>query len=123
MSKSETRSAIFLLKTEGLVLLFGALVAFWQFDVSWWWMLAILVPDISMMGYLQDTKTGALTYNIGHSAILPGLLAIVGFVNNWPTVFAVSLVWLAHIGIDRALGYGLKYSDGFKHTHLGSIGK
>ena len=32
---------------------------------------------------------------------------------------ALALVWLAHIGLDRLLGMGLKYNDRFAHTHLG----
>lgn len=38
-------------------------------------------------------------------------------------VLALGLVWLAHIGADQLLGYGLKYDDNFQHTHLGQLGR
>ncbi len=91
---------------------------------EWWW-LVVLFPlvDISMVGYLISKSFGAFLYNIGHSVIGPtvlvGMFVLTG--SDW-ALFA-SLVWLFHIFADRTLGYGLKHSTGFTHTHLGHIGK
>ncbi len=93
-----------------------------KFD--WWWLIVLFpLVDVSAFGYLQNSRAGALTYNLGHSLIGPAILITlyVIYFNNW-LLFA-GLVWLFHIFIDRALGYGLKHSEGFGHTHLGSIGK
>lgn len=82
----------------------------------------ILAPDLSMLGYLLGSRAGALTYNVAHTTVLPLALGVVGAFSGWPVVVALALIWLAHVGIDRMLGYGLKYPDRFGHTHLGSIG-
>ncbi len=93
-----------------------------RFD--WWWLLVFfLVVDISAIGYVFGNKVGAFTYNLGHSIIGPVLLAITYIMTTNETVLFVTLVWLFHIFIDRALGYGLKHSTSFHHTHLGPIGK
>jgi hypothetical protein len=81
----------------------------------------ILVPDLSMLGFLAGPRAGAIAYNAVHSYIGPLLLAS-GMTFSGGS-FAVPLVWVAHIGIDRALGYGLKYPAGFRTTHLGAIGR
>jgi hypothetical protein len=68
-------------------------------------------------------STGALTYNLGHSLIGPAL-ALGWFYIGGPSIaLVVGCVWLAHIGMDRLFGYGLKHSDSFHHTHLGYIGR
>jgi len=74
-----------------------------------------------MVGYARSTRLGALIYNIGHTYPLPTVLALYGLHNHRPFVIAIGLIWLAHIGMDRVLGYGLKYDDNFKNTHLGSL--
>lgn len=81
----------------------------------------ILIPDISMIGYLKSPKLGALTYNFIHNRTLAiGLLILGSLINNYIFVFA-SLILLMHISMDRVFGYGLKYQDKFKHTHLDEI--
>lgn len=85
--------------------------------------LTLFLVDIWMVGYLINNKIGAYVYNIGHSLSLPVIIGVVGTYLDTRSVIAVSLIWTAHIGIDRAFGYGLKHESGFKHTHLGSIGK
>ena len=75
-----------------------------------------------MVGYLGGTRLGAITYNLAHSTPLPAAVIAVGLWQHEPLVLAFGLVWLAHIGMDRALGYGLKYNDHFQHTHLGRLG-
>jgi p-aminobenzoyl-glutamate transporter AbgT len=112
------------LQLEGLALLVGALLLFATTHQPWWLVPAtILVPDLAMAGYLGGSKLGALAYNVGHSTVLPTALALIGVHTHRPLVLAFGLLWLAHIGMDRALTYGLKYDTGFKHTHLGDLSK
>ncbi|MDX8453036.1 DUF4260 domain-containing protein [Mesorhizobium sp. VK9D] len=92
--------------------------------VSWWlFALLILAPDLSMLGYLAGPRIGAIAYNALHILIAPLVLALAGKLLGNSTVIAVALIWIAHIAIDRALGYGLKLSTGFQDTHLGRIGR
>ena len=121
-----------ILRAEGLVLFLAALVAYYMLGGNWWMFAAlILVPDVSFIGYVFGAKIGAITYNALHSTIGPLLLALLGWVLDRDntmhilrdiTSFTV-LIWLAHIGFDRASGYGLKYTSAFKDTHLGKIGR
>jgi hypothetical protein len=82
-----------------------------------------LVPDLSFAAYLAGPQTGAVIYNTAHSYLLPVALMTVGFALPEPLILSIAMIWLAHIGIDRALGYGLKYEAGFGFTHLGRIGR
>ena len=84
--------------------------------------LTILVPDLFAAGYLGRTRLGAHLYNLAHSTLLAALMGL-GWWQGRPLVLALGLVWLAHIGADRLLGYGLKYDDNFQHTHLGQLGQ
>ncbi|KOY81454.1 DUF4260 domain-containing protein [Lysinibacillus macroides] len=93
-----------------------------RLDFSWLsFIMFILLPDISMLGYLWNTKIGALFYNIGHSYVFPALLMMIAFMTSTTIFLIAALIWLAHIFLDRALGYGLKYDEGFKKTHLQRI--
>jgi Domain of unknown function (DUF4260) len=78
---------------------------------------------LSFIAYLADPKIGAVVYNAAHSYMAPVALLTAGFAAGEPLVLSIAMIWLAHIGIDRALGYGLKYQTGFGFTHLGRIGK
>jgi uncharacterized protein DUF4260 len=113
-----------LLRLEGLAL-FAAMLALYATWGGSWWIFAILflAPDLSFAAYLIDPSTGALVYNAVHSTIAPVALAALGFASGVPLVLSIAMIWLAHIGIDRALGYGLKYPAGFGFTHLGRIGR
>lgn len=82
----------------------------------------ILVPDISMLGYLIDTKWGARIYNLAHGYFVPLFLGICGYLLNDVLFMQLGVIWFAHISIDRAFGFGLKLESGFKDTHLGKIG-
>lgn len=79
-----------------------------------------LLPDLAMAGYLFGRRVGALAYNLGHSHLAPGLLGGIGLVLQAELAILAALVWAAHIGFDRALGFGLKYPAGFTATHLGA---
>ncbi|SDM68181.1 DUF4260 family protein [Sediminibacillus halophilus] len=83
--------------------------------------LLLFVPDITMVGYLLNSRTGSLVYNIGHSLILPGILLFIAYLGGLSLLLTVALIWIAHIYLDRSLGFGLKYSKGFKVTHLQKI--
>ena len=112
------------LKLEDVAKLILAYTLSIYLGYSWWLFLALLLaPDLSMVGYLFGTKTGAWLYNFFHHqgvAIVAGLAGLY-FGLNWLQL--AGLVLYGHSAMDRALGYGLKYNDSFKHTHLGWIGK
>jgi hypothetical protein len=112
------------LRLEGAVVLGVALAAYAQFGLGWGvFALWLLAPDLSLLGYLAGPRVGAALYNAAHSYAGPVLLLTLGVLAAMPWAVAGSLVWLAHIGMDRALGYGLKYTAGFAFTHLGRIGR
>ncbi|WP_155590772.1 DUF4260 domain-containing protein [Lysinibacillus cavernae] len=93
-----------------------------QLDFSWlYFIVFLLLPDVTMIGYFINTKIGALFYNIGHSFVVPALLLVIGFMTTTPILLMVAMIWLAHIFLDRALGYGLKYDEAFTKTHLQQI--
>jgi hypothetical protein len=91
---------------------------------SWWLFAGLwLLPDLSLLGYLRKPCFGARLYNTFHSYLLPAVLALVAWLLNARGVFPIALIWVNHIGVDCALGYGLKFSEGFSWTHLGFVGK
>ena len=113
-----------LLRLEGLAMLAGALIAYDQIGAGWGaFALLFLLPDLSMLGYLRGARTGALLYNAAHSCLGPAALIALGALGAQPVALAGGLIWLAHVGFDRMLGYGLKYREGFGATHLGRIGR
>ena len=76
-----------------------------------------------MLGYLIGARAGATAYNVAHTYALTLPLAVAGFLADEPALLAVALIWVAHIGLDRALGFGLKYPSAFGDTHLGRVGR
>jgi hypothetical protein len=113
-----------LLRLEGLTLFVGMTLLYAVWDGSWWvYAILFLVPDLSFAAYLAGPRIGAIIYNAAHSYMAPMALMTTGFALSSPLVLSIAMIWLAHIGIDRALGYGLKYSSGFGFTHLGRIGR
>jgi hypothetical protein len=111
------------LRAEAAVLLTGSLFAFSATSAPWWLVpLAILIPDVVMVGYLRGARTGARLYNLGHTTLSPAILVGLGWWRSSPVLAVIGLIWLAHIGMDRLLGFGLKYDDQFQHTHLGWLG-
>ena len=112
------------LRLEGLTLFVGMVMLYAAWDGSWWvFALLFLAPDLSFLAYLSGPKAGALVYNAAHSYMAPMALMTLGFGFAAPLTLSVAMIWLAHIGFDRALGYGLKYGAGFGFTHLGRIGR
>jgi len=115
---------ITLQRLEGGVLLVLSLVIYWKLAGPWlWYILLILAPDLFMLGYLGGTRLGAAVYNLGHTWLLPGVLAAVGIIGGASFAVDVAVIWIGHIGGDRLLGYGLKLPTGFQETHLGRIGR
>jgi hypothetical protein len=110
------------LRLEGLAFFALAVCLYEAADYSWiTFALLFLLPDLSFLGYLAGAKVGAVVYNVAHTFILPVALALVLISIDRET--GVPLIWAAHIGFDRMLGYGLKYGSAFSHTHLGTVGR
>lgn len=107
-----------LLRLENLAIMVAAAIAYALLHGGWWlFALLFLVPDISMIGYLRGPRLGAMIYNAGHWYGSPAALVALGLGTHRATA-AIGLIWIAHIGFDRALGFGLKYPNGFKANHL-----
>ncbi|MGA3218370.1 MAG: DUF4260 domain-containing protein [Acidimicrobiales bacterium] len=107
------------LMAEGAALLVVSLIAYSSTGHAWWLVPAlVLLPDVFMGGYLHSTRLGAHVYNVAHATVLPAVMVGIGWWagNSW--AMAIGLIWLAHIGMDRSLAFGLKYDDHFQHTHL-----
>jgi hypothetical protein len=113
-----------LLRLEGL-LVFALSVLFYARSGGGWGRFAALffVPDLSFAGYLLGGRVGAAAYNTMHSYCGPIALFLTSLLAGAPSAAGLALIWAAHVGIDRALGYGLKYGSGFADTHLGPIGR
>ena len=113
-----------LLRGEGLVLLICAVALYWRAGGDWKLFAGLfLIPDLSFLAYAAGSRLGAATYNAMHATVAPLLLGVSGVVLGQPLAIMLALIWLAHIGFDRALGYGLKHASGFGFTHLGRIGR
>lgn len=113
-----------ILRAEGLAICGMAILLYWKTDASWWlFAVLFLAPDLSFLGYLGGARIGAIVYNAAHTLVAPLALAAAGFLLPAFILVPLALIWAAHIGFDRLLGYGLKYGAGFGFTHLGRIGK
>ncbi len=111
------------LRLEAAGLLGVSLVAFWYTKESWWLIaLAFLAPDLSAIGYALGSRWGSWYYNLAHASPAPVVLLALGWWTHDRLALALALVWFMHLGVDRLLGYGLKYEDDFQHTHLGQLG-
>jgi hypothetical protein len=118
-------SILILLRLEGLVVAAVTALLYARTGASWWLFAALwLLPDLSMLGCLAGPCQGARIYNAIHSYVAPGALALVALLlPGAHTALPIALIWANHIGVDRLLGYGLKYGNGFGFTHLGPVGK
>jgi hypothetical protein len=112
------------LRVEGGVALALLMLVYRTTGESWWQFAALFfLPDLTMLGYLANRRIGAALYNIGHTYVSPAVLALAGIVLGTPALWGIGLIWGAHIGFDRLMGYGLKYPCAFQATHLGWRGK
>lgn len=108
-----------LLHAEGLAVFVAAIGLYFRADYQWWLLLVlVLAPDLSMIGYAAGTRMGAAAYNSVHTYVLPVVLGFAGVLAESSLATKLALIWFTHIGLDRALGYGLKYPTHFKDTHL-----
>lgn len=108
-----------LLRLEGLAIAVAAVVLYADGDHSWWLFAAlVLAPDVSFLGYAAGPRVGAAAYNLVHNLALPVALGTGSVLQASESGMAVALIWLTHIGVDRVVGYGLKYPTAFKDTHL-----
>ncbi len=114
-----------ILRLEGAALLALSAWAYGHFALGGWGLFAalFLVPDVAFAAYLAGPKVGAAAYNATHSLVGPALLGAIAIGLAAPTLGAIALVWAAHVGFDRMMGYGLKYASAFGATHLGAIGR
>lgn len=121
---SHTRAVDWVLRAEAVALFVAGVLLYLQLGGEpWWLLLLLLVPDISMVGYLGGPRLGALAYNLVHNLVIGlGALALGWFAAIAPLAIAGSVL-VAHVGMDRSLGYGLKLPTDFKDTHLGRIGR
>lgn len=113
-----------IIKLEEFGLFLFGIYLFNQLDYDWWWFLVfILAPDFSMIGYVFGNKFGAFLYNLVHHRGIAILIYLAGvyFSNN--LIQLTGIILFSHSSMDRMIGYGLKYETGFKYTHLGEIGK
>lgn len=113
-----------LLRLEALVVFLVALAGYRALGGTWGLFFSVfLVPDLSFAGYLTGQKPGAVAYNTMHSYVGPAALGVIGGLLGATVLPQLALIWAAHIGFDRSLGYGLKSFSGFSDTHLGRIGR
>lgn len=113
-----------ILKLEEAAMFAAAIFAFSRLSFAWWWFpLLILAPDIGMIGYLINDKVGAFTYNLFHHKGLALVVFVAGLASKNEILQLTGIILFGHSSMDRMFGYGLKYSTGFKNTHLGMIGK
>ncbi|MFZ4927568.1 DUF4260 domain-containing protein [Chryseobacterium sp. Mn2064] len=112
------------LKLEYAAFLLLGIYAFAQTEYSWWWFaLLFFAPDVSMLGYTVNTKTGAFLYNLFHHLGVAIIVYLAGVYLSLPYLQLTGTILFSHSAFDRILGYGLKYPDSFQNTHLGKIGK
>jgi len=114
----------YLVKSEEIALFFLCVFLFSLLNLPWWWFIALLLaPDLGMIGYVFGPKTGAFTYNLLHHRLVASVVALYALTSGNVYWQLAAVILFAHISLDRALGYGLKFSDSFTNTHLGRIGK
>jgi hypothetical protein len=113
-----------ILRFEGAALAIGAAFFFWRGgNSSLLFALLFFAPDLSFLAYLVSPRVGAVAYNLVHTTLGPLALLLCAVLHPSPLGQSIALIWFAHIGADRALGYGLKYATAFGDTHLGYIGR
>lgn len=113
-----------LLRLEELGVFLFSIYLFSTLSYPWWvFPLLFLTPDLSMLGYAAGPRVGAFTYNLVHHKAVSLGLFVLGVWLSVPLISLIGVILLGHSSLDRVLGYGLKHSDSFKHTHLEMIGR
>lgn len=99
------------------------ILLFSQLDYAWWYFPALLLlPDVSMAGYLLSPKAGAWLYNFFHHKVTAVAVYGIGIAVSSPILLLSGIILFSHSAMDRVFGYGLKFEDSFHNTHLGKIG-
>jgi hypothetical protein len=112
-----------IIQLEELLMFAVSIYALYYFEAKWWFYLLLLLgPDISMLGYLAGNKVGAFTYNLFHHRGIAMIVFLLGWFNQIEPCLIIGVVLFGHSAMDRVFGYGLKYYKGFHYTHLGQIG-
>ncbi len=112
------------LRIEGAAVAAVSVMLYYHHSGGWlMFVVLFLTPDLFMLGYFAGPRVGAVAYNLAHAYILPLVLGAAGVLADVPLAVVLALIWTAHIGFDRALGYGLKYATAFGDTHLGRLGR
>lgn len=118
------RSVDVVLRAEAIVIFVAGVLLYLQLNGEALWLLPLLLaPDISMVGYLGGPRLGAVTYNLAHNLATALIVLGVGWFAAVAPLALAGAILVAHVGMDRALGYGLKHSTDFRDTHLGRIGR
>lgn len=118
------KSVVSALRIEGVAAFAASVTAYWFLGGNWWvFAVLLLAPDLAFLAYTAGARTGAKVYNLAHTYTVPAVLGAVGWFGAIPMLVEIALIWFAHIGADRALGYGLKYPGYDQQTHLGPMGK
>lgn len=113
---------VILLRLEGLAVLAGAITLYAYQGYNWWiFALLLLSPDVAIVAYTLNTRIGSLVYNLLHTSVFPILLGLFSLISGHDLGLSLALIWLAHIGMDRVMGYGLKYPTSFNDTHLSRV--
>lgn len=113
-----------IIKAEELAMFVLGIYLFSTLGLEWWWFLVlILLPDISMIGYAFGNKIGAYSYNFFHHKAIAIVVYLIGIYVNNTTIQLIGIILFSHSAMDRMFGYGLKYNTSFHDTHLGKIGK
>ncbi|MDD7886800.1 DUF4260 domain-containing protein [Flavivirga sp. 57AJ16] len=111
-----------LLKLEEVGMFLLSIILFNQLDYPWWVFPAcLLLPDISMIGYVMNLRIGAWIYNFFHHKLAVIITFIMGIWLNESVITLAGVILLGHSAMDRMFGIGLKYKDRFTHTHLSRI--
>lgn len=107
---------------EGLVVLVLSIYFYFHLHFSWIvFLVLLLAPDLSALGYLKNVKIGSVVYNLFHTYTIPAVIMVCGLLIDNSHTLMISLIWIAHIGMDRMFGYGLKYPTKFQDTHLNRV--
>lgn len=120
----ETRSVDWILRGEAVALFVAGVLLFLQLNGNALWLLPLLLaPDLSMIGYVGGPRLGAITYNLAHNLATALIILAIGWFAAIAALALLGAILVAHVGMDRSLGYGLKLPTDFKDTHLGRIGR
>jgi len=111
-----------ILHLEGLTVFLSSIALYWHLGANLWlFLLLFFSPDLAIVVYAMNKSLGTKAYNLVHTYTLSIALGVISLLLGWQLGMTLALIWTAHIGFDRTLGYGIKYESDFKDTHLQRI--